>query len=118
MEFYLLLGFFLLGCAGCILSLTSLSQDEGTGQVPESLWTEREGYLSKWEDIGINQWNTYEINGFELSEQTEITIAPQIPIKIYGNQMIGFYFKERRDYEITIRNKHDRRVYFREFISL
>lgn len=117
-EIFMLLGFFLIGCAGFFLSLTSLDGNVQEMKIKEFVFMESEAFLSKSEYIGLNKWNTYEINDFKISADTEILIAPKTPFKIYSNNMIGLYFKKRGAYEIKFKNKKDQRILLREYISL
>jgi hypothetical protein len=70
------------------------------------------------EETEINQWNTYEVNDYEISGDTEIITSPRTQIKIYANSVIGLYFKERGNYEIIFRSKKEQKIIFREFISI
>jgi hypothetical protein len=117
-EFYLLFGFFLFGSAGFFISLTSLEDNSQEMKIPETLSVERDAYLSKLEETEINQWNTYEVNDYEISGDTEIITSPRTQIKIYANSVIGLYFKERGNYEIIFRSKKEQKIIFREFISI
>lgn len=117
-EFYLLFGFFLFGSTGFLLSLTSLEENFQGRKIPVSLSVERDAYLSRVEEMELNQWNTYEVNDYEISEDTEIIIYPKTQTKIYENSLIGLYFKEKGNYEIIFRSKKEQRIIFRELISL
>jgi hypothetical protein len=117
-EFYLLFGFFLFGSAGFFLSLTSLEDNSQEMKIPETLSVERDAYLSRVEEMELNQWNTYEVNDYEISEDTEIIIYPKTQTKIYENSLIGLYFQEKGNYEIIFRSKKEQRIIFRELISL
>ncbi|MEY3321738.1 MAG: hypothetical protein RLZZ417_1321 [Bacteroidota bacterium] len=117
-EIFMLLGFFLIGSAGFFLSLTSLDMNEQDMNIKDPEFMERQAFLSKSEYTGLHKWNTYEINDFEISAETEIIISPQTPVKIYANNTIGLYFKKRGAYEIKFKNKKDQRIIFREYISL
>jgi len=117
-EFYLLFGFFLFGSAGFFLSLTSQEDNSQEMKIPETLSVERDAYLSRVEEMELNQWNTYEVNDYEISEDTEIIIYPKTQTKIYENSLIGLYFQEKGNYEIIFRSKKEQRIIFRELISL
>jgi len=118
MDFYLLFGFFLLGSAGFIISITSLEGNAQELKMVTLQMEKEEVYLSKSENVELNQWNTFELNNFVLSEETEVIVSPKTPMKVYGNSMIGLYFNTRGKYEITFKDKKDLSIILREQISL
>jgi hypothetical protein len=95
--------------------MTETSPEERTWVLETAAST---AYLTKVKETGINCWNTFEINEYEITKDTEIETYPETGIKIYASRMIGLYFEERGRYEISFRSKANNKIIFRETIKL
>jgi hypothetical protein len=113
----LLFLFFLIGGAGFFLSLTSLDDSEPEVNQMETFTLEKEAYLSRQEEIKVNEWITFDINDYLITSDTEIITSTQTKMKKYNDRMIGILFSESGNYEIIFRSKKDKKIIFRELIS-
>jgi hypothetical protein len=116
-EFFLLFLFFLIGGAGFFLSLTSLDDTQPTVNEIDVFTFEKEPYLSRQEEIKVNEWITFDLNDYQITKDTEIITSTKAKIKKYNDTMIGILFSERGNYEIIFRSKTDKKIIFRELIS-
>ena len=117
-EFFLLFLFFLIGGAGFFLSLTSLDDSQPTVNEIAAFPLEKEPYLSRQEEIQANEWITFDINDYLITSDTEIITSTKAKIKMYNDRMIGILFSEGGNYEIIFRSKADKKIIFRELISV
>jgi len=117
-EFYLLFIFFLLGGTGFFLSLSGMIEASPETGLLEMESQEKQVSLSKVEETSLDRWNTYEVNDYEITADTEIKTYPETRIKIYANSIIGLYFEKKGAYEITFRSKKNDKIIFREIILL
>lgn len=118
MEFFMLILFFLIGGAGFFLSLTSLDDNQSNVNQTETFTLEKEPYLSRQEEIKSNKWITFDINDYLITSDTEIITSTRAEIKKYNDRMIGILFSEGGNYEIIFRSKKEKKIIFRELISL
>lgn len=117
-EFYLLFIFFLLGGTGFFLSLSGMIEASPETGLLEMESQEKQVSLSKVEETSLDKWNTYEVNDYEITADTEIKTYPETRIKIYANSIIGLYSEKKGEYEITFRSKKNNKIIFREIILL
>jgi len=117
-EFYLLFIFFLLGGTGFFLSLSTMIEASPELGLLEMESQEKQVSLSKVEETSLDRWNTYEVNDYEITADTEIKTYPETRIKIYANSIIGLYSEKKGEYEITFRSKKNNKIIFREIILL
>ncbi|MFM7092627.1 MAG: hypothetical protein ACKOZZ_17660 [Bacteroidota bacterium] len=117
-EFYLLFIFFLLGGTGFFLSLSGMIEASPETGLLEMESQEKQVSLSKVEETSLDRWNTYEVNDYEITADTEIKTYPETRIKIYANSIIGLYSEKKGEYEITFRSKKNNKIIFREIILL
>jgi len=117
-EFYFLFIFFLLGGTGFFLSLSGMIEASPETGLLEMESQEKQVSLSKVEETSLDRWNTYEVNDYEITADTEIKTYPETRIKIYANSIIGLYSEKKGEYEITFRSKKNNKIIFREIILL
>lgn len=117
-EFYFQFIFFLLGGTGFFLSLSGMIEASPETGLLEMESQEKQVSLSKVEETSLDKWNTYEVNDYEITADTEIKTYPETRIKIYANSIIGLYSEKKGEYEITFRSKKNNKIIFREIILL
>ncbi len=117
-EFYFQFIFFLLGGTGFFLSLSGMIEASPETGLLEMESQEKQVSLSKVEETSLDRWNTYEVNDYEITADTEIKTYPETRIKIYANSIIGLYSEKKGEYEITFRSKKNNKIIFREIILL